>query len=158
MKTSPAPTPSDEAITALLERYKCPKSFAAVRAIFMGNIASPVLALSPLAALETLWEGQMPVFESADDAQALIGALIGGLWNRLAEHQSSRQPFQLVRAPVALTRQGLGALALMRMQEIAGFLDGLFGEEDQLHLPEKAHQAVQALAEGHGMFAGAADL
>lgn len=85
----------------------------------MGNIASPTLTLSPVAALEALWEGKMPVFESADDAQALFGALIGGLWNRLAEHQSSRHPFRLVRAPVAITRPALSALALMRKQEIA---------------------------------------
>jgi hypothetical protein len=70
----------------------------------MGNIASPTLTLSPVAALEALWEGKMPVFEAADDAQALFDVLIGGLWNRLAEHQSSRHPFRLVRAPVAITR------------------------------------------------------
>jgi hypothetical protein len=159
MKAPPAaPTLSDKAITALLERYKCPKPFAAVRTLLMGSIASPSLNVSPLAALETLWEGQMPKFESGEDAQALVDALIGGLWNRLAEHQSSQQPFALLRAPVALTRLGLEALALMRTQEIAGFVAGLFGKEDQLHLPEKAHRAIQTLADIHSMFAGAADL
>jgi hypothetical protein len=158
MKTAHACTHSDTAITALLAQYECPTPFAAARAILMGNIASPTLTLSPVAALEMLWEGKMPVFESADDAQALFDALIGGLWNRLAEHQSSRHPFRLVRAPVAITRAALGALALMRKQEINGFIDGLFGKEERLLLPEKAHRALLSLAEVHAMFAGAAQL
>lgn len=158
MTISTNPAPSDKTIAALLEQYKCPLPFAAARAILMGNIASPIFSLSPLATLETLWDGQMPVFESGDDAQALFDALIGGLWNRLADHQSSRHPFQLVRAPVASTRPELGALALTRKQEIAGFVAGLFGKEEQLQLPEKAHQALLSLAEVYSMFAASADL
>ena len=158
MTISINPTPSDKAISALLEQYKCPTPFAAARAIMMGTIASPMLSLSPLAALEKLWNGQMPVFESGDDAQALFDSLIGGLWNRLADHQSSRHPFQLARAPVARTRSELGALALTRKQEIAGFAAGLFGKEEQLQLPEKAQQALLSLAEVHSMFAASADL
>ena len=152
------PAPSDKAIAALLEQYRCPTPFAAARAILMGTLSSPIVSLSPLATLETLWDGQMPVFESGDDAQALFDALIGGLWNRLADHQSSRHPFQLVRAPVASTRPELSAFALTRKQEIAGFVAGLFGKEAQLHLPEKAHAALRSLAEVHSMFVASADL
>lgn len=159
MKTSTNPdAPSDKTIAALLEQYKCPTPFAAARAILMGTIASPILSVSPLATLETLWDGHMPAFESGDDAQALFDALINGLWNRLADHQSSRHPFRLVRAPVASTQPELGALALTRKQEIAGFVAGLFGNEEQLQLPEKAHQVLLTLAEVQSMFAASARL
>ena len=152
MTTTSNPAPSDKAIAALLQKFRCPTPFAPARAIFMGTIASPIFSLSPLATLETMWDGQMPVFESGDDEQELFYALIDGLWNPLSEHQSSRHPFQLVRAPVAATRQELGALALTRKQEIVGFVAGLFGNEEQLNLPEKAHQALRSLAEVHSMF------
>lgn len=150
--------PSDVVIKTLLTRYGCPTPFGAVRTTLLGNIASPILTVSPLAAIESLWQGHMPTFQSPTDAEELFGALIGGLWNRLAEHQNSRNPFRLMRAPVTPTRHELRELALLRKQELAGFIDGLFGNEDQLMLPEKAHQAVQKLAEAYSIFAGAADL
>lgn len=137
---------------ALLERYKCPTTFPVVRTVFMGRISSPNLTVSPMAAMAMLWNGQMPEFESAEDAQAAVDTLIGGLWNRLAEHQNSRLPFRLLRPSVKPTREELLALASMRQQEIAGFVDGLFGNEDQVHFPAKAHQALQKLAEVHSMF------
>src|SRR3974377_545878 len=110
MKTPPS-TLSDKAIAQLLARYKCPTTFAAVRTVFMGNIASPLLNVSPLATVEMLWQGQMPTFESGEEAEALFGALMGGLWNRLAEHQDHRNPFRLLRDPIAPTREGLQYLA-----------------------------------------------
>ena len=156
MNDSSEPSVSEKAITAALERYNCPTTFPAARAILMGSIASPALHVSPLVVVATLWNGDLPEFDSAEDAQTVIGLLIDGLWNRLADHQSSRQPFRLVRAPVQSTRAGLLALATTRQREIAGFIDGVFGTQDQIHLPEKARQALEALAEAHGMFAAAA--
>ena len=49
-------------------------------------------------------------------------------------------------------------LALVRAQELKGFVDGLFGAEEEMLLPQKAHEAVEALAELHAMFDGAAVL
>jgi hypothetical protein len=147
---------SEKAITAVLERYDCPTAFPVVRAIFMGNIASPALGVSPLSVLATLWNGELPEFETAEDAQAVVDLLVGGLWNQLADHQSSRHPFRLVRATVQPTRQSLLALATTRQQEIAGFLNGLFGAEDQMYLPEKARLAREALDEARSMFEAAA--
>ena len=50
-----------------------------MRTRFLGNIASPVLTASPLRVFEELWGGELPTFESADDANELIGALVQGL-------------------------------------------------------------------------------
>ena len=44
------------------------------------------------------------------------------------------------------------------VEELQGFVDGLFGTEDEMLLPQKAHEAVTALAEVHTMFDGAAGL
>lgn len=152
MAKSPSPTLSDSAIQALLAKYHCPTPFPAVRAIFMGAIASPELRVSPMATLQSLWNGELPEFESTDDVQALADALVSGLWNRLTRHQDSRTPFRLIRDVVAVARAELLALARMRAQELAGFVDGLFGNAERLDLPEKAHQAVARLAELQGMF------
>ena len=46
----------------------------------------------------------------------------------------------------------------MRKQEIANSVAELFGKEGQLHLPEKAHHAIQSLSEVHSITIGAVDL
>jgi hypothetical protein len=88
------------------------------------------------------------------EAQELFQALLGGWWNRLSEHQNARSPFRLPRSEVKPTRPALLALALARQQELAGFVDGLFGDDEQMDMPEKAHHALTVLAEIHAMFAG----
>lgn len=158
MKSSATPAPvSEQAIRAALARYKCPTPFEAVRTTLLGNLSSPQLALSPMVAMAGLWDGRMPEFESEAEAQQFFDTL-ARFWNQLAEHQNSRQPFRLVRPPVEPTSESLVALALTRKMELAGFVNGLFGDAEQMHLPEKAHQALEKLAEAHAMFAGAAEL
>jgi hypothetical protein len=45
-------TASDDQVRALLERYHCPTPFHAVRARFLGNIASPDMQGSPIRMVE----------------------------------------------------------------------------------------------------------
>jgi len=111
-----------------------------------------------MAPLAQAWGGELPEFASADEAEEVMQVLVHGLWNRLSEHQNSRTPFRLPRFEVLPTRQALLDLARMRAQELKGFVDGLFGTEDEMLLPQKAHEAVVALAELHAMFDGAAGL
>lgn len=158
MKRSPSTAPSEQAIKELLQRYECPTSFAAVRAIFMGAIASPEVHVSPMTTLQSLWNGDLPKFQSPEAFEVLADALLTGLWNRLAKHQDRRTPFRLTRELVPVTRADLLALALLRTEELSGFVDGLYGDADELELPEKAHAAVDKLVELHGMFEAAATL
>ncbi|HEV7265755.1 MAG TPA: hypothetical protein VGN83_12660 [Falsiroseomonas sp.] len=67
----------------MLDRYKCPVPSHAVRTRFLGNIASPSMAASPMDTVKGLWGGELPVFDHADEIQTLFGALLMGLWNRL---------------------------------------------------------------------------
>ena len=149
------PTASDDQVRALLERYRCPVPFHAVRTRFLGNIASPDLQGSPIGMVEAPWGGELPTFDSIDDANELIGALVMGLWDRLTRQQQRSAPFRLTRMEVPATREGLTALARLRREELEGFVEGLFGDEEHLELPQRAHKALGALAEIRAMVEGA---
>jgi hypothetical protein len=150
-RTNPSPA-SDEQIRALLERYKCPVPFHEVRARLLGNIASPVTSASPIKVVQDLWGGELPPFDTIEDANELIGALVMGLWNRMTRHQDRASPFRLLRTETAPTREGLAALAVMRRQELDGFVAGLFGRSDVIDLPERARRSLNELAEMRAVF------
>jgi hypothetical protein len=137
----------------LLERHACPVPFHEIRTRFLGNIASPIMNASPIKVVEGLWGGKLPEFDSLETANELIGALVMGLWNGLARHQERNAPFRLTRKAIAPTRQGLAALALMRRQELDGFIEGLFGQNDVVDVPERAHRAFDSLGETRAFFA-----
>lgn len=109
-------------------------------------------------ALMGLWGGEMPRFDDLDAVNALFGALLMGLWNRLTDHRNSTAPFRLVPVAAAPTREGVARFALIRRQEIDGFLEGLFGDAASMDLPQRAHEALTVLAEVRSMMAGIVDL
>ena len=152
-KRTDLPQASDEQVRALLERYKCRVPFHEVRTRFLGNIATPDMSASPMRVVEDLWGGELPVFDNMDEAKELIGALVAGLWNSLTRHQDRNSPFRLIRVETAPTREGLASLALMRRQELDGFVEGLFGREEAVDLPERAHRSLDMLGEMRAMFA-----
>jgi hypothetical protein len=154
---NPSPA-SDEQVRALLERYKCPVPFHEVRTRLLGNIASPVMSASPIKVVQDLWGGELPPFDTIEEANELIGALVMGLWNRLTRHQDRASPFRLMRVDTASTREGLAALALMRRQELDGFIEGLFGREEVVDLPKRAHRGLDELGQMRALFAGVLQL
>jgi hypothetical protein len=159
MPTRANPSPaSDEQVRALLERYKCRVPFHEVRTRFRGNIASPVMSASPMKVVQDLWGGELPPFDNIDEANELIGALVMGLWNRLTRHQDRASPFRLMRVDIGSTREGLAALAQMRRQELDGFVEGLFGQEEVVDLPERARRALDKLGEMRALFEAVLDI
>ena len=104
--------------------------------------------------VQDLWGGELPAFDTMDEANELIGALVNGLWNSLTKHQKRSEPFRLVRLITEPTPQNLATLARTRRQELDGFIEGLFNGEDQMDLPERAHVAVGHLSEMRAMMAG----
>ena len=98
-----------------------------------------------------LWGGELPEFDDLEAANELIGALVMGLWNRLTAHQDRKHPFRLTRMEVPETRAGLEHIARVRREEIDGFVEGLFGSAEAIDLPEKAHRALNVLAEMRAM-------
>jgi hypothetical protein len=145
-------------VQALLLRYRCPTPLHAMRTLVLGHIASPRLDVSPMAPVAQAWGGELPEFASSDEVEEVMRVLVHGLWNRLCEHQNTRNPFRLPRFEMTLTRQALHDLALVRAQELKGFVDGFFGAEEEMLLPQKAHEAVVPLAELYAMFDGAPGL
>src|SRR5690606_27201075 len=105
------PAADEQLIRHLLEKYACPVPYHEIRARFLGNIASPRLSSRPMQVLSGLWGGELPAFDTMDDVNELIGALINGLWNALARHQKRTDPFRLMRVPSGSTREELGELA-----------------------------------------------
>jgi hypothetical protein len=101
----PASSGGDGEIRALLDRYRCPVPFHAVRTRFLGDIASPVMSASPLDAVRALWGGELPEFDSLDAVNELLRILVMGLWNRLSRHQERNAPFRLVRIEIPETRR-----------------------------------------------------
>src|ERR1700730_11961381 len=97
---------SEDQVRVLLERYRCPVPFHAVRTRFLGIIASPEMTAAPIRVVEALWGGELPAFETIEAANELIGALVMGLWNRLTRHQERSVPFRLTRIEVPATRDG----------------------------------------------------
>ena len=151
-KLRPPPTATDEDVRALLARYRCPVPFHEVRTRFLGNVTSPAMSSSPIKMVEDLWGGELPAFDSMDAANELISALVMGLWNRMTRHQDRDSPFRLTRIETAPTREALATLALMRVQEIEGFVHGLFGREEEIDLPERAHRALDDLGKMRALF------
>jgi len=121
----------------------------------MGSIVSPVPDPLPVHTLQQLWGGQFPPFDSVEDLNHLLYVLMDGIWNRLTAHQNDGNPFKLTRVRVRRTREGVRDYALVRKQEIEGFLDGLFGPHEEMDLSESARDGVDALGEIRGMLAGA---
>jgi hypothetical protein len=152
------PSATDEQVRALLEKYQCPVPFQEVRTRFLGNIASPNVSASPIKVVQDLWGGELPTFDAIEEANELIGALVMGLWNRLTRHQERSSPFRLSRMEVPPTRPGLTALALTRRQELDGFIEGLFGREEMIDLPKRAHRGLDELGQMRALFEAVAVL
>ncbi|MDA1076003.1 MAG: hypothetical protein O3A63_14745 [Proteobacteria bacterium] len=142
--------PSDKQLRELLIRYKCPTPFHAARTLFLGQIASPDFSVSPMNAVRHLWHGEMPEFENEAAARTLMEGLVNGLWNRLTDHQNKRHPFHLTRMNPPTDALTFARYTRVRREELRGFADGLFGDEQAMDLPETAHHAMHHLTEIRG--------
>jgi hypothetical protein len=142
-------------ITALLEKHACPLPFHAVRALFMGNIATPDMTASPMQTIRDLWGGELPEFDTKQDAEIFMMSLMQGLWNGLSAYQNRTNPFKLTRVKSHQPSwEVLSRLSLLRREEIDGFIEGLFAGHEEIDLPEKAHRATNMLGEIRAMLAG----
>jgi hypothetical protein len=134
-------------IKRLLKRYDCPMPYHAVRARFLGCIACPSIDTHPMQALAALWDGAMPEIENIEDANELMQGLVNGVWNPLTLLLSGNKEFRLTRMRGPSDKAGLKRFAQTRINEIDAFVDGLFGGEEAIDLPDTAHEAVEALSE-----------
>jgi hypothetical protein len=86
------------------------------------------MSASPLDAVRALWGGELPEFDSLDAVNELLRILVMGLWNRLSRDQERNAPFRLVCIEIQEARESLAHIALIRREELDGFVEGLFGK------------------------------
>ena len=153
MKTPNLRYVGDIRIRELLRAHSCPTPFHAVRTRFLGNIATPRLDASPIAVIKDLWGGELPEFGEIGDANELFQGLMS-FWNHLAKHQSRSKPFRLVRVPSEIARDSLVEFCRARTEELEGFVDGLFGSDEEIDLPERAVEGMEHLGEINAMLHG----
>jgi len=147
----------DKKVRDLLVKYDCPVPFHAVRTRLLGNIATPRLDASPVQTVKDLWGGELPEFDDMDAVNLLFQDLMS-LWNNLAKHQSHSKPFKLSREVVGSTDDDLRRLCQVRTEELEGFVDGLFGVEENIDLPERVVEGMEQLDEINAMIHGVIDL
>jgi hypothetical protein len=80
------------------------------------------------------------------------------LWNNLAKHQSRSKPFKLSREGTGSSDDALRHLCLVRTEELEGFVNGLFGADKEVDLPERAVEGMERLGEINAMLLTAIDL
>ena len=155
-KRSPTPV-GHKSARALLTRYACPIPFHAVRTRFLGTITAPTLDVSPVHAMKRLWGDEFPEFNDLAAVNELLEALMH-LWNEVAQHQSHTKPYRLVRMTATPTPDHLQRVCRTRVEELEGFIDGLFGDAEGIDLPERANEALNHLDEINAMLRGILDL
>jgi hypothetical protein len=116
------------------------------------------MTASPLDTVAGLWGGELPAIDNLDALNELLRVLLMGLWNRLARHQNRNLPFRMISLDAPETREGLASIAAIRREEVIGFIEGMFGKEQGLALPERARRALEALAEAGGLLRGVSEV
>ena len=154
-----APPPALYAdVRRLLKKYDCPLPLHQIRAQFMGAIASPVDTVNPSREIQTLWGGHAPSFASMAAANEFMQVLVMGLWNHVARHFGSHEPFALIDNTSEPTEKGIKDHAKVRFEEIQGFLEGLFQGQDSVHLSDDIADCLDVLDDLIAMFGGIARL
>jgi hypothetical protein len=145
-------------VRRLLKKYNCPVPLHQIRAQFMGAIASPIDTVNPSREIQTLWGDQTPNFASVAAANEFMQVMVMGLWNNVAMHFGSHEPFALIDHTPEPTEKGIKALAKIRFEELQGFLEGFSQGEQSLHLSEDTVDCLDVLDDLALMFGGIARL
>jgi len=145
-------------VRRLLKKYDCPLPLHQIRAQFMGAIASPIDTVNPSREIQTLWGGQAPDFASMAAANEFMQVMVMGLWNNVAMHFGSNEPFALIANTPEPTEKGIKDHAKVRFEEIHGFLAGFFQGEESVHLSEDIADCLDVLDDLILMFGGIARL
>ena len=154
-----APPPTLYAdVRRLLKKYDCPLPLHQIRAQFMGAITSPVDTVNPSREIQTLWGGHAPSFASMAAANEFMQVLVMGLWNHVARHFGSHEPFALIDNTPEPTEKGIKDHAKVRFEEIQGFLAGFFQGQDSVHLSDDIADYLDVLDDLIAMFGGIARL
>ncbi len=147
--------PGDAAMEMFLRKHQCPTPFYVVRMRFLGEIASLNSDASPISTIESFWDGDLPVFDGEDGANAFFQTMMS-LWNRMSRHQDGVL-VKLVKPKKMQNWDEVSTVLRMRVEEIRdGFLYG-FALSDNQHLPDALSDAIHGLMEIADRFDEAAE-
>jgi len=136
----------DAAFKAFLRRHDCPTPFHVVRMRFVGWVASPSLAASPLSVIETLWPEGLPEFEGEREA-AKFYETFAGLINHVSRHQRGIR-IKMAKLPKSREVEDLIRAFGIRAEEIReGFVIGYWGDQEEAQAPEEQGASLQELEE-----------
>ena len=136
----------DAAFKAFLRRYDCPTPFHVVRMRFVGWVASPALAASPLPIIEALWLGGLPVFDGEREANAFFESF-AGLINQMTRHERGIR-VKMAKLPTPRDVESLTGAFRIRAEEIReGFIIGYWGGAEEEQAPEEQDASLQELKE-----------
>lgn len=145
-------------IRDLLRQHGCPMSYHKVRTRMLGAMARPDLAMNPAAVITALW-GQEPLrFVTPEHSAEFYRTLESGLWQELLKHKEPDVPFKGVQMPLDPSVANLEVFGMVRMQEIEGFVEGLFNNEEEARLPMRAYDAIMHLGDIRSTMFGLARL
>lgn len=156
MKTSP----NLESLEALLRAWPGAMPAWQVQALFLGALASTNMRLGFQHLLGRVLGDDEPVFESMEQANALLAAL-GALWNGLvtesdSEHGARFAPASLARAP---SPAELRDFAARRHDELLWFVRGIdAGGDDPAEFGPGGQELMHKLAEAMAFFEGYREL
>lgn len=144
---------SGVALKKMLKAHHCPLGLHEVRMRFLGHLIAPDPSVSPIEAVQGLWDGKLPEVDHIDDLNRIFELLMAGLWNELAQQvRIRREPVKLSSPPVGKGNKALARLALFRAQELQRFEEGLLGDADFIDIPQPAAQGMRTLGELVGLF------
>ncbi len=125
----------DDAFKAFLSEHGCRTNFEEIRMRFLGAMVSPGRDADIYPLVEDLFEYDMPELADGSASEAFLHTFLG-LWNVVAE--SSRQsPITLSPVGPITTRGEIKDLLYRRIDEVEfGFLEGVWGDDDELSLTE----------------------
>ncbi len=134
----------DAAFKRFLQEHDCPTPFHVVRMRFLGEIASPDFAASPMKTVESFWPDGLPEFENEGQMKPFVETFLG-LWNRMSRHQDGVL-VKLVKPRKLRVWSDVAATLRMRGEEIGdGFLLGFRGGGQPQFLPEEVEDSLSGL-------------
>lgn len=145
-------------IGALLHKYQCPLSYHAVRTRILGSLARYDSVACPLSVILRFWDGAFPDLANFSQAHDVYQALGVTLWQELSKHRLSHEPFKSLEMSLTPLSTNLDVSGMVRVQEIEGFIAGIFDDGEETELPWPAFEAVTHLGDIRTTFFGLSKL
>ena len=136
----------DDAFKAFLNTHGCRTSFEEIRMRFLGATVSPGRDADIYLLVEDLFEHNMPELPDGTELASFLHTFLG-LWNVVAE-PSRHSPITLSPVGTVTTREEVKDLLYRRIDEVVfGFLEGVWGDDDELSLNQAMAATLTAMEE-----------